>query len=50
MADPFGFLKYERKDNPYRPVAERILDFEELQIPLSEEERRVGKESVITCR
>lgn len=40
MADPFGFLKYERKDNPYRPVAERILDFEELQTPLSEEERQ----------
>ena len=40
MADPFGFLKYERKDNPFRPVAERILDFEELQVPLSEEDRQ----------
>lgn len=49
MADPFGFLKYERKDNPYRPVAERILDFEELQIPLSEEERRKQAARCMTC-
>lgn len=49
MADPFGFLKYERKDNPYRPVAERILDFEELQTPLSEEERREQAARCMAC-
>lgn len=49
MADPFGFLKHERVDNPYRPVAERILDFEELQIPLSEEERREQASRCMAC-
>ena len=46
MANPFGFLKYDRKDNPFRPVAERILDFEELQVPLTEEERQT---SCVVC-
>ena len=27
MADPFGFMKYPRVNNPIRPVAERIKDF-----------------------
>lgn len=39
MANPFGFLQYKRIDNPYRPVDERINDWEELQTPLSEKER-----------
>ena len=26
MADPKGFLKFERIDNRYRPVAERVED------------------------
>ncbi|MCI5871628.1 glutamate synthase subunit beta [Streptococcus sp.] len=49
MADPHGFLKYDRKDNPYRPVGERILDFEELQVPLSEEERRQQAARCMAC-
>lgn len=40
MADPFGFLKYPRKENPYRPVAERITDWQELQEPLPASERQ----------
>ena len=40
MADPNGFLKYKRIDNPYRELADRIRDFAELQIPLSNEERK----------
>ena len=32
MADPFGFLKHARKENPYRKVDERIKDWRELQI------------------
>ena len=31
MADPFGFMKYPRVNNPIRPVAERIKDFEEME-------------------
>ena len=46
MADPFGFMKYKRKDNPYRSVSERVLDFKELQIPLDVEER---KEQAARC-
>lgn len=49
MADPFGFLKYKRADNPYRPVSERILDFEELQTPLSEEERQTQAARCMSC-
>lgn len=49
MADPFGFLKYERKDNPFRPVDERIKDWEELQIPLSKEERQTQAARCMNC-
>lgn len=49
MADPFGFLKYERKDNPFRPVAERIKDWEELQVPLSLAERQTQAARCMNC-
>ncbi|MGX2945103.1 glutamate synthase subunit beta [Enterococcus alishanensis] len=49
MADPFGFLKYPRKDNPYRPVDERITDWEELQVPLSTEERKEQAARCMNC-
>ncbi|MDT2645336.1 glutamate synthase subunit beta [Enterococcus dongliensis] len=49
MADPFGFLKYQRKDNPYRPITERINDWEELQIPLSAEERQEQAARCMNC-
>ena len=37
MADPQGFLKYPRVDPDYRPVAERIKDWYEVDRPLVEE-------------
>ena len=46
MADPFGFLKYPRKENPYRPVAERITDWQELQEPLPASERQNKQQDV----
>ncbi|WP_265455355.1 glutamate synthase subunit beta [Enterococcus sp. HY326] len=49
MADPFGFLKYPRKDNPYRPVEERITDWEELQTPLEETERQEQAARCMSC-
>jgi glutamate synthase (NADPH/NADH) small chain len=49
MADPFGFLKYPRKDNPYRPVEERVQDWEELQTPLSTEERQEQAARCMNC-
>lgn len=49
MADPFGFLKYARKDNPYRPVEERVKDWQELQTPLSVEERQEQAARCMNC-
>ncbi|GFH42076.1 glutamate synthase [Lactococcus hodotermopsidis] len=49
MADPFGFMTYKRKDNPYRPVAARVLDFAELQMPLGVEERQKQAARCMAC-
>ncbi|MDT2756449.1 glutamate synthase subunit beta [Enterococcus asini] len=49
MADPFGFLKYSRVDNPYRQISERIGDWQELQIPLEEKERRKQAARCMNC-
>ncbi|EOT51357.1 hypothetical protein OMY_00070 [Enterococcus sulfureus ATCC 49903] len=49
MADPFGFLKYEKKENPARAVAERIKDWEEIQVPLSTKERQEQAARCMGC-
>lgn len=49
MADPFGFIKYPRKNNPYRSVEERIRDWHELQVPLDEEQRRRQSARCMNC-
>ncbi len=49
MADPFGFLKHARVENPARPVSERITDWEELQTPLPEEERQEQAARCMNC-
>lgn len=49
MADPFGFMKYPRETNPYRDVKERIKDFAEMQLPLSDEERRKQAARCMNC-
>ncbi|GAA3255342.1 Glutamate synthase (NADPH) small chain [Lactococcus lactis subsp. lactis] len=49
MADPNGFLNYPRNDNPYRELAERIMDFAELQVPLSTEERQKQAARCMHC-
>lgn len=36
MSKPTGFLEYPRQDPPKRPVEERVLDFREIERPLSE--------------
>jgi glutamate synthase (NADPH/NADH) small chain len=38
MGKPTGFIEYPRKDRDYRPVEERISNFREFVIPLSEQE------------
>ncbi|WP_349515257.1 glutamate synthase subunit beta [Leuconostoc suionicum] len=39
MADPFGFLKYERVNNPYRQIDERVKDFNYMEEPLKFDQR-----------
>ena len=41
MGKPTGFLEYERKDPPKRPVEERIKDFKEVEQSLSIEELEI---------
>lgn len=38
MASPDGFLRFERRDRTYLPVAERVGNFREFTQPLDEEE------------
>ncbi len=40
MGKVTGFLDYAREDNKDVPVEERIKNFKEFHIPLTEEERR----------
>ncbi len=41
MGKPTGFLEYERLDRGYRPVADRVTNFEEFVIPLKEEDLKI---------
>ncbi len=38
MGKPTGFMEYERKDRTYAPVSDRITNFAEFVIPLSDDE------------
>lgn len=49
MSDPFGFMKYTRKDNPWRDPKTRILDFDEMELPLSEADRRQQALRCMNC-
>ncbi len=49
MADIRGFLKYERKDTPYRPVEERLRDWHEVQKDPSPEEVRTQAARCMDC-
>lgn len=49
MADPFGYLKYAKKTNPYRPIPERLKDWKELQVPLNDEERQQQAARCMNC-
>ena len=40
MAETKGFLKYERQPVGHRPVAERVGDFKEIDLPLTPDEIR----------
>ncbi|MBN1498666.1 MAG: glutamate synthase subunit beta [Spirochaetes bacterium] len=49
MGDPRGFLKIKRKEAGYRPVEQRIKDYDEVEIQLSEEERKLQSSRCMDC-
>lgn len=49
MGKAAGFLEFERKNSRRRPVAERILDFDEFNIPLEADERREQAGRCMNC-
>ena len=49
MGKPTGFLEIERHDRKYAPVAERVKDFKEFVIPLSEKDTRDQAARCMNC-
>ncbi|MDR2101168.1 MAG: glutamate synthase subunit beta [Treponema sp.] len=49
MGDPKGFLKIRRKQSGYRPVEERINDYSEVEVRLSDQERREQAARCMDC-
>ncbi|MDD5019616.1 MAG: glutamate synthase subunit beta [Candidatus Omnitrophica bacterium] len=49
MGDAKGFLKTKRKMAGYRPVQERLMDFKEVELRLSEEEVREQGSRCMDC-
>jgi len=49
MVNPVGFLEIEREDRPYRPVRERLKDWDEFVEPLPVPEVRRQAERCMDC-
>ncbi|PKL14953.1 MAG: glutamate synthase [Spirochaetae bacterium HGW-Spirochaetae-6] len=49
MGDPKGFLKVRRMESGYRPVEERLRDYNEVEKMLSEAERREQASRCMDC-
>jgi len=49
MANPTGFLDYNREDVPHRDVAERVKDYFEIDLPLPEEALRQQAARCMDC-
>jgi len=49
MGKPTGFLDYKRKSNPYRPTAERIHDWRNVNSELPVEEIRIQAARCMDC-
>jgi NAD(P)H-dependent glutamate synthase small subunit len=49
MAEPKAFLKYKRQPVRHRPVAERIRDFREIDLPLSPDQIRQQAARCMDC-
>ena len=49
MDTQVAFLKYSRKDNPEKPCEERLKNFDEFHVFLSEDERRNQAKRCMHC-
>ncbi len=49
MGDPRGFIKIKRKEAGYRPVEQRIKDYDEVEIQLTEDERKLQASRCMDC-
>ncbi|RME34124.1 MAG: glutamate synthase subunit beta [Gammaproteobacteria bacterium] len=49
MGKPTGFLEYERLDRGYKPVADRVTNYDEFVIPLKEEDLKVQGARCMDC-
>jgi glutamate synthase (NADPH/NADH) small chain len=49
VGDPRGFIKIKRKVSGYRPVEERVNDYSEVEITLSDDERRLQASRCMDC-
>ena len=49
MADPRGFLKFEREGPVRRPVAERLRDWREVYLPFPGDQLRVQAARCMDC-
>ncbi len=49
MAKPTGFMDYCRKDVPYRSIDERVKDYHEMEVALTEEEMKIQAARCMDC-
>ena len=49
MADPRGFLQVQRRLGPFRPAAERVLDYRDVHLPHAEHEVREQASRCMSC-
>lgn len=49
MGKPTGFMEYNRVNNVATAPTKRIKDFDEFQVPLSDEERRIQGARCMDC-
>ncbi len=49
MGNPKGFLNIERKESGYRPIEERVQDYNEVEITLSDEDRKLQASRCMDC-
>lgn len=49
MGKPTGFMEYARKENVMRRAGERVLDWNEFYLPISEEERKKQGARCMNC-